>query len=632
MPKVPQYQLGQQQLRPLEGEQRITVPEGAFGGLMAEQMVKSGKEAKRTVDQVAKFSQVLSERVEDANLLKLENELAEEIRVGLYETPSKENQVLKKAGVSSFGADQNRTYGFTTLQGQDAMNWQKEYEKRFQKFADSRGEGLGSRGRAKWEAIKHRRLLDANNRMSAHAVKQLGVYEGEQFQAAIEASAADAVSYAGDTTGTSWPETFQAEMKSGVERINKWATLHGWSEDQREAKIDGYVSGIHEGVVDRLLAEDKPSLAEAYLKRGLRGQPGKTVADEILPGNLTKITATIRGETLKTRSLRLTEELVGGDVDSPILTMTQQEARKKIRDKLSGDDQVQLLDATLTRIDRVYSEQTQNALNAERSAWDKLVKVGNLDQLTVDERQLVMMSPTKLRNFLRLDPVASDTEAWGEISELITLANGGNVKAASRLRDLNLSKDYGGRLTKTHMDQATKAIRSWGTGKPTPLVGTYTSQVTNVLNSMLGKSSKAKWSSSDKKFGIWFNHEMNIWGADFQDRNGSWPSTKEIDAKLFSLSEQITVEREGVFKLNKVRELDDIPLKSVKDIQTLLKEASPEDHYDPTASEIIHTYSYLEDSSHSDSQKRTYIQNRLKDKRERGRIFEAKSLLKDENK
>jgi hypothetical protein len=620
MPKVPTYTIGQQSLRPLEGEQRINVPEGAFGGLAGKALEGAGKSMGTAVDIYAKVQQQLLERTEDATILKFENDLADQIRLGLYE---KDPNTSGTPGTNKAPTAPQRKYGFTHLRGESALNEQSNYQKSFKKFADSIGNDLTARGRAKWLAIKQSRLQSANNTLASHAVRELRVYEDEMYKESIESSAADAISFGTDFEPATI-ESVTSEMAAGRAILKEQSRLHGWSTAVLEAKLKAYDSGVHEGIINNFLAEDQPSLAEQYLKRVVKSD-GTTVKDQILENNKPAIVAKIKSRTLQARSKRLVEEIVV-DVNDPTPSMTLKEARTRIREQLTKPDQLPLLQATLTRLEKVYSDVSANLAAEEQAAWAQLNKVQDFSQLTPDEQYLIeTRSPTALHSWLKTrGAVFADRDVYPQLQELISEAQRGNRKAFETLRNTILERDYGGKLTDAHMDSARKSIKALMDTGSTQLIGNYTADVKHTLQSMFGKSSEAKWTKKQLKFRNWFRAEMNQWSEDFKDQNGSWPTTEEVSKKLFSLSETVSVERD--WGLDPKVELDDLPLADVDDIKALLKSADPKK--DPTAKEIIHAYYYLQDSDKKEAEKRKTLRNRYKDKNKE--IFKAKAMLADD--
>ena len=367
MPTVPRYQLGQIRHQGVSARQSINTPSDAFGANVAQSIAQLGSQIGQSAD-VA--SEVAVKRQQDWD-----------------ETVLRENDTA----LSTFIRDKldDAQSGYFNLRGKDALNARADIEKEITEYEKSLRSNLDPRLSNEWGRLSNQRIQNAQIRISTHARTQFFTWEDEAYIARQLNQQSDAASHVGNQTA------INQSIAVGLVDIDNQAEKRGWSGDALARKKLDFTTGAHRQVINRLIAQGKPSEADLYYRSN---------KDHIDPAQRDEIENSLRAHTNKAKAQRATDDIMANldldaagqlaaardiedaDVRAQVETMVTQrqaeqvrlitqaatDAEDEIMKQLAGGAQYEDLDAALmSRLDSSGRSRVTNYLRARAEALMK---------------------------------------------------------------------------------------------------------------------------------------------------------------------------------------------------------------------------------------------------------------------
>jgi len=153
----------------------------------------------------------------------------------------------------------NPETGALTVKGKDAMPLAGQIGQEFDQVAGEIEQGLTNpRQRQAFARIKSEKAISLDATLKRHTFGEMQRYEGQELQALVENAQTTAVANAND------PRRVGEELTRAVSAIKTHAPRLGLGPEQVQEQVTKIQTATHEGVINRLLVEDKSKAAQAY--------------------------------------------------------------------------------------------------------------------------------------------------------------------------------------------------------------------------------------------------------------------------------------------------------------------------------------------------------------------------------
>jgi len=267
-----------------------------------------GRAAQIGIQEVRELRDRERRRADDIAMLNAENQLARWEHQRLY---NPETGALAQQGQSAFGLPEQIGQEYEQLTGEIEKNLTNDD----QRFA--------------FQRIKTQRGLSLDATIQRHVFGEMQRYEGQELQALVENARESAVANGLD------PRRVGQELDRGVTAIQKHAPRLGFGPEQIEKQVADFRSATHEGVIDRLLANDQHKAAQVYYEE---------TKSQIAGVAVTRIEKALEAGATRGEAQNLTDQILA---DPTLDTLTKQQEKAK---ELAGD-RPELRDALNQRLE-----------------------------------------------------------------------------------------------------------------------------------------------------------------------------------------------------------------------------------------------------------------------------------------
>ena len=273
----------------------------------------------------------------------------------------------------------NPQTGAYTKKGKDAQDLPNEFQDVFTKTASEVGDTLKTpEQRLAFQKFlaQQRNAIDVS--VKRHVYGEMQAYDNAETKAALDNTISSAVANANS------PAHVGVYLANGEAEVRKAAARNGLGAEATQQAVDDLRSKVHEGVIDRLLAEQNVSGAQAYFDE-LKGQ---------LKGDaLTRVEKAMAEGTVREQTQKETETIVAGGG-----TIEEQLARA--RKNLSGELEDRVVQELKVRDNEVKLAKQQRIEGIMVSGKNTIDKTGKWENIPpADWSQLTPAEAASLKSY-----------------------------------------------------------------------------------------------------------------------------------------------------------------------------------------------------------------------------------------